>query len=123
MCIRDRGICAILQARVHELFTIIGKELSRSGYESELGAGAVLTGGSSLLPGMDTLAEQMLAMPVRIGEPTNIKMITDNGRMPQFATGIGLVLNGLQGVIAREDQPSTLVATFKRTLRLIWNEM
>ena len=118
-----RGICAILQARVHELFTIIGKELSRSGYESELGAGAVLTGGSSLLAGMDTLAEQMFSMPVRVGEPTNIRIYTDNGRVPQFATGIGLVLNGLQGVIAREGQPSSLVATFKRTLGRIWNEM
>lgn len=120
--VTKRSICDILQARVHELFTIIGKELSRSGYESGLGAGAVLTGGSSLLPGLDTLAEQMFAMPVRVGEPTSIKVCTDNGRVPQFATGVGLVLNGLQGVITREVQPSSLIATFKRKLGRILKE-
>ena len=120
--VTSRGICNILKARVQELFTIIDKELIRSGYGSGLGAGVVLTGGSSLLPGMDTLAEQMFAMPVRIGEPTNIKIFTDNGRVPQFASGVGLVLNGLQGVIAREVKSSSLIATFKRKLGRIWQE-
>lgn len=118
-----QSMCAILQARVQELFTIIGKELSRSGYENGLGAGAVLTGGSSLLPGMDRLAEQVLAMPVRVGEPANIKKYTANERVPQLATGVGLVLNGHQRVIAREVQPSSLVAAFKQKLGRIWKEI
>lgn len=118
-----QSMCAILQARVHELFTIIGKELSRSGYERELGAGVVLTGGSSLLSGMDILAEQVLAMPVRVGEPEKIKKYTAYERVSQFATGVGLVLNGHQGVIAREVQPSSLVAAFKQKLGRIWKEI
>lgn len=72
---------------------------------------------------MDTLAEQMLVILVSVGEPTNISIYIDNGRVLKYATVIGLILNGLQGLIAREDLPCSLVATFKRALGRIWKEM
>jgi cell division protein FtsA len=57
--------------------------------------GIVLTGGGSLLRGIDLLAEQIFDMPVRIGVPkgfTGMSMVVTN---PMYSTAFGLVRYGL----------------------------
>ncbi len=84
----------ILQARAEELFSLIDRELHRSGHSGELVAGAVITGGTSLLSGMEELAERTLNMPVRIGRSTNVRGLADMVSQPIYSTGVGLVLYG-----------------------------
>jgi cell division protein FtsA len=54
----------------------------------------VLTGGGALLPNIESLAEDVFGLPVRVGVPNTIGGLTDAIAVPQFATAIGLVLFG-----------------------------
>ncbi|MBP8644815.1 MAG: cell division protein FtsA [Syntrophobacteraceae bacterium] len=84
----------IIEARVEEIMKIIEWELVRSGYLESLHAGAVLTGGVALLPGIRELAENVLDMPVRIGVPYRFGGLGDVVRNPIYATASGLLLHG-----------------------------
>jgi cell division protein FtsA len=53
----------------------------------------VLTGGTSLMPGMVELAEQVFEMPVRLGVPQGLGGLAANVADPRYATGVGLVLH------------------------------
>ena len=54
--VQRTDLAHIIHARVAEIFELILKEAKRSGYDGLLKAGIVLTGGSSLLPGIKTVA-------------------------------------------------------------------
>ena len=59
-----------------------------------IASGIVLTGGSSILPGMPELAEQIFNLPVRRGVPQGIGGLVDVVNSPIYATGVGLVKYG-----------------------------
>ncbi|MBV9057332.1 MAG: cell division protein FtsA [Candidatus Eremiobacteraeota bacterium] len=61
----------------------------------------VLTGGGALLPNIEPLAEEVFALPVRIGTLKSVAGLTDALTAPQYATAIGLALFGANG--ARDD--------------------
>lgn len=84
----------IIEPRMEEIFTLIRRELVKSGFDEFLTAGVVLTGGTVLLDGTEELAEDILEMPVRIGYPAGIGGLLDVVNSPVFATGVGLVLYG-----------------------------
>lgn len=88
-------LAEIIQPRVEETFSLIQRELTRSGFDGFLTAGVVLTGGSILMEGMTELAEEMFNLPVRRGYPTGIGGLVDVVNSPAYATGVGLVLYGL----------------------------
>ena len=54
----------------------------------------VITGGSTLLPGMTELAEEIMGVPVRRGVPPGIGGLVDVVKSPVYATGVGLVVYG-----------------------------
>jgi len=86
----------VVEPRVEELFSLVQAELRRSGFEEQISSGIVLTGGSSLMRGMVELAEEVFHMPVRIGVPEYIGGFSERVRNPRFATGVGLLLAGLE---------------------------
>jgi cell division protein FtsA len=81
----------IIGARVEEIFGLVLQEIKRSGYDGLLPAGMVLTGGTSLLPGIRTVASQVLEIPVRIAFPKDLIGMTDQLKTPAYATSIGLM--------------------------------
>ncbi len=81
----------IIQARVEEIFMLVMQEIRRSGYDGLLPAGIVLTGGSSLLPGIRQCASQVMGLPVRIAKPENLIGLTDRLNSPAFSTSVGLL--------------------------------
>ncbi len=90
--IDKRLLCQIIQPRMEEILEIAAMEIKRSGYSKHLSAGAVLTGGGSLIRGTAELAREVLGMPVKIGIPTGfggglVKEIEN----PMYATAVGLV--------------------------------
>ena len=87
-------LCEIVEPRVEEIFSLIQREIQRSGYDDLLASGAVITGGSTIMEGMPELAEDVLGMPVRRGIPGKIGGLVDVVRSPIYATGVGLVLYG-----------------------------
>ncbi|MEM7402894.1 MAG: cell division protein FtsA [Myxococcota bacterium] len=86
----------ILEARVREIFELIAREIERAQLRHLLASGLVLTGGTTLLPGMVELAEEVLDLPVRLGVPRQIGGLTDAVSSPIYSTGVGLVLYGAQ---------------------------
>lgn len=89
-------LAEVVEPRYAELFQLIEAELQRSGYMNVLGAGIVLTGGSSKMEGAIELAEEIFHMPVRLGVPTGVIGLTDVINNPIHATGVGLLLFGMQ---------------------------
>jgi cell division protein FtsA len=91
-----RAVCEIIEPRLDEVLQLIRREIAKSGYEDELALGAVMTGGSMLLPGAIEMAEEVLAMPVRLGVPMHVQGLVDVISSPIYATGVGLVLYGMK---------------------------
>jgi len=89
-----QDLCDIIRARVEEIIRLVLLELPRSGYETLVPAGLVLTGGSSNLSGIEALGRDILQLPVRVGVPTSVHGITDALRDPAYATSVGLLLWG-----------------------------
>lgn len=84
----------ILEPRVEEIFSLIYGEMVHSGYEGDIRSGVVVTGGSSELPGIVEVAEQVFDAPVRIGYPQGIKGLVEVVNRPMYATAVGLVIYG-----------------------------
>ena len=95
-------LCEILEPRVEEIFTLVNREIVKSGLEEVIASGIVITGGSTILEGMPELAEQIFNLPVRRGLPQRIGGLTDVVNSPVYATGVGLVIYGSKNTTAHE---------------------
>lgn len=84
-------LAEICEPRMDEILTLIDQILYDSGHKQRLGAGVVLTGGSSLLEGCCELAQEIFNMPVRIGYPRNVGGLKDLVNNPKYATAVGLL--------------------------------
>jgi cell division protein FtsA len=93
--VQRSDLALIVNARVAEIFELILKEIKRSGYDGLMKAGIVLTGGSSLLPGMKTIAADVLKMPVRIAQPEHLTGMAEALKSPSYSTSVGLLKLGL----------------------------
>ncbi len=86
-----RDLAHIIEARVEEIFLLVLQEIKRSGYDGLLPAGMVLTGGVSSLPGIRSLASEVLGLPVRIAKPENLVGLVDQLNSPAYSTSMGLL--------------------------------
>ena len=89
--VNRQELAEIIEARVEEILGLVLQEIKRSGYDGLLPAGVVLTGGSSALLGIRTLANRVLGVPVRIAQPENLVGMVDRLNSPAFATSVGLL--------------------------------
>lgn len=96
-----RYLTEIIQPRCEEIMMLVKKEIGvvAKGLTGEAESpphfsGVVLTGGTSLLKGIDVVACSTIGLPVRIGIPEEI---VNEGivNSPEYATGVGLVQYGL----------------------------
>lgn len=95
-------LAEVVEPRYEELLSLVQAELRRSGLEELAAAGIVLTGGSSKMEGAVELAEEIFHMPVRLGAPHTVSGLKDVVRNPVYATGVGLLLFGLQNSAGRQ---------------------
>jgi cell division protein FtsA len=89
--IKRSDLASIIEPRVEEIFSLVRQEIKRSGYDGLLPAGMVLTGGTSLLPGIKEVASETLQMPVRTAQPANMRGLVDRIRTPAFSASVGLL--------------------------------
>lgn len=92
----------ILEPRVIEIFELVQKEIEKMKLTELLASGVVLTGGSTLLPGMIEIAEEVIGLPVRMGVPQHIGGLVDVVRSPVYSTGVGLLMYGAQQMNDRQ---------------------
>ena len=101
-------LAEVVEPRVEELFQLVHEQIKRSGFEPLLRSGIALTGGSSMLPGMTALGEEVFHMPVRIAVPDYRGALKDVLAAPKYSTAIGLLMHGRdqqakQAVMRRRD--------------------
>ena len=94
--ISKRVLAEICEPRVEEILSLVDQELIRSGYKSMVGAGVVLTGGSSLITGIEDLGEQVFDLPTRVGAPRRLGGLTDIVDNPAYSTAVGLLQWGAE---------------------------
>lgn len=89
-------LALICEPRVAEILSLVDQVLTKSGYKNLLGAGVVLTGGTSLIEGCATLGEHIFGLPTRIGYPLKIGGLSDVVNSPKFSTAVGLLRYGAE---------------------------
>jgi cell division protein FtsA len=87
-------LAQVVQSRYEEIFSMVQGEIRRSGYESLIAAGIVLTGGAARMEGVVELAEELFQMPVRVGQPFGVEGLGEVVNNPVHATGVGLLRFG-----------------------------
>lgn len=94
--ISKRVLAEICEPRVEEILGLVDQELVRSGYKDMVGAGVVLTGGSSQIEGIEELGEQIFDLPTRVGAPRGFGGLTDIVNNPAYSTAVGLLQWGAE---------------------------
>ena len=84
-------LAGVVEPRVEEIFSLVQQVIRDSGYEEVLSSGIVLTGGSSVMPGMVELGEDIFLKPVRRGIPKYSSALADMVAQPRAATVMGLL--------------------------------
>ncbi|GAB3935829.1 cell division protein FtsA [Mucilaginibacter myungsuensis] len=99
-----KNLAFVIQARMEEIVEHIYYEIKTSGYEKKLIAGIVITGGGAQLKHLAQLVEFVTGLDCRIGYPNEHlaknevlpKPTYDDLQSPMYATGIGLLIKGIQ---------------------------
>jgi cell division protein FtsA len=83
---------------MEEIIEQIYFEIRNSGYEKKLIGGIVLTGGGAQLKHIAQLTQFISGMDTRIGHPNEhlAQDVPDDMASPMYATGIGLVIEGIR---------------------------
>ncbi len=85
----------VLEPRAHELLSLVHDEIIVRNLHHYITTGLVLTGGGSLLTGMQEQAEKIFKIPVRIGRPKLPFSAPESLQSPIYATSYGLLLHAV----------------------------
>ncbi|MBD3749212.1 MAG: cell division protein FtsA [Sphingobacteriales bacterium] len=118
-----KNLAYVIQARMEEIIDHVHYEIKSSGYEKKLIGGIVVTGGGALLKHLPQLIEYVTGLDCRVGYPnehlakneTLPKGIYEDLKSPMYATGIGLLIKGIEKVES-ELQKETYVSTGKEPI-------
>jgi cell division protein FtsA len=111
--LRLRAIAEILEPRARELFYFVKESLRQGAVMEALGAGCVLTGGGSLLPGLLDSTESQLRVPARTGLPVRLSHMPGELAHPAFATAIGMLLYAHRTRTTRAEEDNSLGAKLR----------
>ncbi len=104
-----RNLASIIQARMEEIIEHVYYEIKNSNLEKKLIAGIVLTGGGAQLKHVGQLTSFITGMDTRIGYPN--EHLSSNSPeeigSPMYATGVGLVMLGLDK-LERENKKNSV---------------
>jgi Actin-like ATPase involved in cell division len=81
----------IIHLRLRETLELLKRRLDEEPFMNYLGAGIFITGGCSLLNGIDNLAEEIFEMPAHVAHAQTTSGVTSAVENPQFSTAIGLI--------------------------------
>jgi cell division protein FtsA len=86
-------ICQILEDRMTFIMNAVMANLCAAGVDSLVNR-VVLTGGTSLMRGIEALARQIFDCPVRVGAPNYSGANAQDVNDPRLSTAVGLALYG-----------------------------
>lgn len=110
-----RNLANIIQARMEEIIEHVYYEIKNSNLEKKLIAGIVLTGGGAQLKHVDQLTAFITGMDTRIGYPNEhlASNAPDEISSPMYATGVGLVMIGLDRLEREKNKKTNGNTKFK----------
>ncbi|PYK67857.1 MAG: hypothetical protein DME45_09445 [Verrucomicrobia bacterium] len=81
----------IIHLRLRETLELLRRTLEEESFINFIGEGIFITGGCSLIRGIDNLAEEIFEIPARIAHAQTMSGLTSAFQNPQFSTAIGLI--------------------------------
>ncbi len=115
-----KDVAYIIEARVMEIFEFVREKLEQSDRFSKLVGGVVLVGGTSNLPGIEYVAEEVLGLPVFVRKPYDVTGVIDPIMDPAYAVAAGLprlaLIAETKGGIESPDRGRS----FKEFIRNVW---
>jgi cell division protein FtsA len=81
----------IIHLRLRESLELLKRKLDEESFIHYTGAGIFITGGCSLLNGIDHLAEEIFEVPAHVAHAQTMSGLTSAFENPQFSTAIGLI--------------------------------
>jgi cell division protein FtsA len=81
----------IIHLRLRETFELLKRTVEEEPFINYVGGGIFITGGCSLLNGIDHLAGEVFEMPAHVTHAQTTSGLTSAAENPQFATAIGLL--------------------------------
>ena len=81
----------IIHLRVRETLELLRRTLEEEAFINFIGEGIFITGGCSLIRGIDNLAEEIFEIPARVAHAQTMSGLTSAFQNPQFSTAIGLI--------------------------------
>ncbi|MBE7178747.1 MAG: cell division protein FtsA [Mucilaginibacter polytrichastri] len=113
-----KNLAFVIQARMEEIIEHVYYEIKSSGYEKKLISGIVITGGGAQMKHLPQLVEYVTGLYCRVGYPNEHlakndvlpKNVYEDMQSPMYATGIGLLIKGVQKIEeSAADQPERVV--------------
>ncbi|TSC68173.1 MAG: Cell division protein ftsA [Parcubacteria group bacterium Gr01-1014_66] len=87
-----RELAEMVEARLGDIFELLQKELKKVNRKQLLPGGVILTGGSSLIPGLVELTKRELGLPVELGTVSLQEGYgVDSDMFPFLTTAFGIV--------------------------------
>jgi cell division protein FtsA len=124
-----QDLVRIIEPRVREILEHVNYELEKSGKKSMLAGGVILTGGSSLLHGIETLAEDVIGLSVARAKPAGLSGLSEAVSSPEFSTAVGLIkylsrstyyLESAESTKWPVGNASTVMGNKENTFKKIW---
>ncbi|MBP1804606.1 cell division protein FtsA [Rubellimicrobium aerolatum] len=85
-------LIGIMRPRMEEILEEVRARLDLAGFDHLPGQSIVLTGGASLIPGLDGLAARILGRRVRMGRPLRVQGLPVAATGAAFSAAVGLTL-------------------------------
>lgn len=97
----------IIKPRLMEIFGMIKDDIEKKGYMDMITGGVVVTGGSSYLPGLLEVCQEVFNVHARVGIPKKMAGIGDKLVSPEYSVACGLVLWGYENYARNLDWQDT----------------
>ena len=81
----------IIHLRVRETLELLRRTLEEESFINFIGEGIFITGGCSLIRGIDNLVEEIFEIPARVAHAQTMSGLTSAFQNPQLSTAIGLI--------------------------------
>ena len=81
----------IIHLRLRETFELLKRTVEEDPFINYVGAGIFITGGCSLVNGIDHLAGEIFEIPAHVAHAQTTSGLTSAAENPQFSTAIGLL--------------------------------
>jgi len=110
------NLSMIIEARMEEIFELVKRDTEKVMMKERVIGGVVLTGGTSLLLGIERLAGKIFNLPVRLGKPKDLKGMSSIVLSPIYSTSVGLVLYGCRDSQLYPWEKKSIVSSFVKDI-------